>query len=368
MQSMYSIRNLFCLRCRGGIKRNPSAIKYVARALVVAAFLCLSVWGTVTRVAYQPDDRFSWLRHNRDVRRFLRPDESTSLLHPSLNCKPGLRLLLLVTSAPGNAAQRQAVRDTWGYVAAPLRTRLLFFLGHDGKDPPHSTTEVMLEAQRYGDIIVEDFVDNYYNLTLKTLFMLKWTLQHCDTASFILKTDDDMLINVKALLQHLEDSSFRASQPLIIGRIQEGAPPYRDTSSKWYLPYWLYERTTFPTFASGTGYIITRGAVSEVYKTCLVTPFLPLEDVFVTGLVGNEKLGIPMINTQQFRNDKPHYIEHPCLFHHLLMAHELTPVQLKRIWTSLKSLKPATCHSLYAHLLAYIFGTGEYEVIANVTW
>ena len=30
------------------------------------------------------------------------------------------------------------------------------------------------EAEKYGDVLVEDFVDSYANLTLKTMMGLKW--------------------------------------------------------------------------------------------------------------------------------------------------------------------------------------------------
>lgn len=227
---------------------------------------------------------------------------------------------------------------------------------------------MLSEAQEYGDIVVEDFIDSYLNLTLKSVFMLKWTVNHCKSVPFVLKTDDDMLINIRALLHELEDNKYKPSQPLIIGRILERSMPYRDRSSKWYLPYWVYEATSFPTFASGTGYVMTQKAVSEVYYNALDTPLLPLEDVFLTGLVATRNLGIPLISEPRFHNDRPWLVEHPCLYHHLLTVHDLTPAQLKRLWTALTTLKPTKCDSLYARFLAYVFGNGQYEVIADVVW
>lgn len=197
---------------------------------------------------------------------------------------------------------------------------------------------MLSEAQKYGDIVVEDFIDTYHNLTLKSIFMLKWTLNCCKSAPFVLKTDDDMLINLRALLQELKTDKYKLSQPLIIGRIQEGSMPYRDRSSKWYLPHWLYEETTFPTFASGIGYIMTQKAVSELYSNALDTPLLPLEDVFLTGVVATKNLGIPLISEPRFHNDRPLFFEHPCLYHHHLAVHELTPTQLRRLWIGLSTL------------------------------
>lgn len=227
---------------------------------------------------------------------------------------------------------------------------------------------VLSEAQMYDDIVVEDFIDTYQNLTLKSMFMLKWTVNHCRSVPFVLKTDDDMLINIRALLQEMKNSRFTPSQPLIMGKIQEGAVPYRDLSSKWYLPHWLYEAPSFPNFASGPGYVMTQKAVSELYSGALDTPLLPLEDVFLTGIVATKNLGIPLISLPQFHNDRPIYVEHPCLYHHLITIHGLTPTQLRKLWTALSTLKPAKCDTLYVKFLAYFFGTGHYEVAANVVW
>lgn len=226
---------------------------------------------------------------------------------------------------------------------------------------------MLSEAQEHGDIVVEDFTDSYTNLTLKSVFMLKWVVNHCRYVPFVLKTDDDMLINVRALIQELSSTRYSPSKPLIMGRIQKGAWPVRSRSSKWYLPYWLYEETRLPTFAAGTGYVITQKAVADIYTKSLDTPLIPLEDVFITGLVANRSLYIPVISIPRFHNDKPRLL-HACLYHHLLTAHELTPAQLRRLWKALMSLDATSCDSYYARLLAYIFGAGYYEVIADVVW
>jgi len=226
---------------------------------------------------------------------------------------------------------------------------------------------VSSEAQKHGDIVVEDFIDSYSNLTLKSVFMLKWVVNRCSSVPFVLKTDDDMLINIRGLLKELANNTYNPSQPMIIGMIQKGSTPYRARSSKWYMPHWLYKEKRLPTFASGTGYVMTQRAVVDVYTKSLDVPLIPLEDVFMTGLVASRNLHIPMINVPRFRNDKP-LTMHPCLYHHLLTAHELTPSQLKYLWTALTALKPETCDSHFSRIIAFTFGKGHYNVITNVEW
>jgi hypothetical protein len=57
------------------------------------------------------------------------------------------------------------------------------------------------ESQNYGDILQESFLDSYANLTLKSVMLLKWFTRECDKVPYVLKTDDDMYINLKQLFQ-----------------------------------------------------------------------------------------------------------------------------------------------------------------------
>lgn len=117
-------------------------------------------------------------------------------LCPALGAR--LRLLVLVTSAPGHAAARDAVRLTWGHFAARADVAVAFVLG---APPPALAAAIEAEDALYGDVIVGRSVDSYSNLTLKTLSMLEWADTYCPRAPRLLKTDDDMFINIPRLLQ-----------------------------------------------------------------------------------------------------------------------------------------------------------------------
>ncbi len=47
--------------------------------------------------------------------------------------------------------------------------------------------------------------DTYLNLTLKTVMGLKWTAKFCNVAEFVMKTDDDIFVNVPLLLDALRN-------------------------------------------------------------------------------------------------------------------------------------------------------------------
>ena len=59
---------------------------------------------------------------------------------------------------------------------------------------------VAAEYIKYGDLVIGQFIDDYYNLTVKSLSALDWTLNTCsDTKSIILCDDDVQFKDKKAL-------------------------------------------------------------------------------------------------------------------------------------------------------------------------
>ncbi|GLH01118.1 Hexosyltransferase, partial [Gryllus bimaculatus] len=212
--------------------------------------------------------KLQFLRVSRDPRRYVRPEEQTALLSPP-PCAPRPRghsappppppppfpppprMLMLVTSAPAHYERRQAIRETWG--GRSEDARLVFVLGRGREPATQPPAEVFEESQRHGDLLVEDFTDAYHNLTLKTLFLLKWAVRECPSAAFVLKTDDDMLINTRGLVRALprwvaqargggangrqvalKDAAAgdplapEAPPPLIFGYVYHRSPPFRD--------------------------------------------------------------------------------------------------------------------------------------------
>ena len=62
---------------------------------------------------------------------------------------------------------------------------------------------------------MENFIDSYGNLTLKTMMGLKWASRYCWRAKFVYKVDDDMFVNVENLLKYLQQyqvSEFQQNQ------------------------------------------------------------------------------------------------------------------------------------------------------------
>merc|ERR1711997_156208 len=83
-------------------------------------------------------------------------------------------LLVLVASALKHEDRRSAVRRTWG--ASNQGVKVLFLLGgqKEGKEDMLLEKEIQKEWKQFRDLVREDFVDSYQNLTLKTLGGMRW--------------------------------------------------------------------------------------------------------------------------------------------------------------------------------------------------
>ena len=52
------------------------------------------------------------------------------------------------------------------------------------------------ESQEYGDLVQGEFLDNYYNLSYKAIMGNLWVAEFCSQAEFLVKTDDDMFVDM----------------------------------------------------------------------------------------------------------------------------------------------------------------------------
>lgn len=176
------------------------------------------------------------------------------------------------------------------------------------------------EHGRYGDLIECRSRDTYTNLTLKSISALEWTRQYCPGARYLLKTDDDMFIDVRRLLRFIgkvetealsefgiKDLSSQSREPIndpyelftlgadifesaaasdfnielpptIWGRLAHGWRPIRQHNSKYYVSRTQYSGRVFPDFCTGPAYLMTRSTVSPLYEAALGRDFDLVDD------------------------------------------------------------------------------------------
>ncbi|CAF2150886.1 unnamed protein product [Rotaria magnacalcarata] len=138
------------------------------------------------------------------------PHNFNYILNPNWTvCQDNVYVIVYVHSTPAYYQRRILIRETWATRDLFPEIRLVFMLGQTTDNK--IMRAIKFENDLYQDIVQEDFLDSYRNLTYKAVMALKWISIYCPQASYILKTDDDMIVNTFMLLKHLK---FRDSYQL----------------------------------------------------------------------------------------------------------------------------------------------------------
>ncbi len=85
-----------------------------------------------------------------------------------------------------------------------------------------------MESRVYNDIIVEDFLDTPYNSTIKSVMMLKYVTMHCPDAKFVMKTNDDVFLNISNLDKFVHNPT-RIRPRLLVGKLVSIEEAVRDS-------------------------------------------------------------------------------------------------------------------------------------------
>ncbi|CAN7943629.1 unnamed protein product, partial [Ixodes hexagonus] len=214
------------------------------------------------------------------------PVENTSYLPVAHSvataCRSNLTYLFFVHTASGHFRHRNILRKFIGDATLMSRYNwsIVFFLGlaQDAK----TTNNVLEEAAHTGDIVVFPYMDTYRNLTYKYVYGMKWTMDNCPSAKYIVKMDDDIVLNLYKLLGYL-DQRTESEPPAFHCCVWDGMPVLRHTKSPWYLSKKLYPKNVFPRYCSGSTVIFRSSILRPLYNASFRVPFLSVDDALVTG-------------------------------------------------------------------------------------
>lgn len=236
----------------------------------------------------------------------------------------GKKLMIIVTSAPDHEQARNDVRNTWGK-SLSKNISFGFLLGFT----PNVTVnnKIKNEQKIHGDIIQGNSFDSYDNLTLKTISALEWIDTYCSEADFVLKTDDDVFINIDRLLAFLRDVDTKTDA--IYGRLAKNWKPLRNKKSKYYTSVQQYKPELFPTFTTGPAYVFPARLSHKLFESALNKNYFKLEDVYTTGLVA-ESLGITRKNIVGFLNKRIYFT--PCNLKKHISLHPLRKGEHMKLW------------------------------------
>lgn len=130
------------------------------------------------------------------------PDDDEMLIVP--------RLVFIIKSAMENFNRRSAIRQSWGFEKrfSDVIIRTVFMLGVSENKNEHQINiqkSIDKEREQFNDIVQGDFIDSYYNNTIKTMMGLRWAIENCPRSRFFMFVDDDFYVSTKNVLRFLRN-------------------------------------------------------------------------------------------------------------------------------------------------------------------
>ncbi|XP_073507044.1 beta-1,3-galactosyltransferase 1-like [Phyllobates terribilis] len=256
------------------------------------------------------------------------------------NRKPFLVIMVLVECQ--DLESRQIIRETWGNESLyDVKVVRIFLVGL-----PRIATERVQdlleeESATFGDIIQQDFMDTYYNLTLKTLMALEWVTKFCTSASYVMKIDNDMFLNVDYLIHNVLYPHVPVRTNYFTGALVLNARPFRNKASKWYVPKEIYPNNTYPPYCSGPGYVFSADMAAKIYNVAQEIRVIPMEDAFL-GICLYELHIPPTVPPGGAFNIYKFDYDH-CKFRKLVIVHHYGREELRNIWADFSAKKSQKC-------------------------
>ncbi|NXQ30665.1 B3GT2 galactosyltransferase, partial [Alaudala cheleensis] len=265
----------------------------------------------------------------------------TFLINEAEKCKDKTPFLVLLISTRAAELQlRSAIRQSWGDEAAVPGADIvrLFMLGIEGKA---ANKELLLrESEQYHDIIQQDFLDTYNNLTLKTLMGMRWVASYCSGTRFAMKTDSDVFVNTVYLIEKLLRPLPPLTQNYFTGHLMKGHRPIRSKASKWYISEKEFPGNSYHPFCSGTGYVFSGDLAAKIVNASLMIKYIHLEDVYVGFCLNAKGVGIAPAPHSLFNLHKVQFS--PCVYSKIITSHHIQAHEHILYWEKLQE-KNHTC-------------------------
>lgn len=249
-------------------------------------------------------------------------------------------LLLFVKSSPENRKQRQVIRETWGnesFIQSELGVRVivLFALGvhHDAQEQANVQAALLQEDQEHQDLIQQDFLDTFHNLTQKLLLQFHWAHEHCRWACFFMSADDDVFVHIPNLvgyLRHFQRMPSKTPRDLWVGHVYRGSPPVRRRENKYYVPPDMYPWVSYPDYTAGAGYVVSGNVAAKIFRaTLMLNSSLHIDDVFM-GICA-KAMGVAPRGHLYFSGTAK-TLRHYCIYSRMITSHGHTAVDMHSLW------------------------------------
>jgi len=199
------------------------------------------------------------------LHRFKKPDSSLCKTCEAKWTKPGRLVFVGVFSAPEYRKRREEVRSSWMSDElitdkfSPVQAK--FILGSLEGNPLKA--KLLLEQQRYGDMVFLPVKDSYEHLPQKTLAFFSWFNRTKDPTYFAMKLDDDTFPNFNLIVPKLETVQSEGNYYAYFGGLQWHGPVQRQ--GKWAETK-DFKGDTYPAYMAGSGYALSNSLVRSVLE------------------------------------------------------------------------------------------------------
>lgn len=199
-------------------------------------------------------------------------------IHDNQSCKDKLRLVIFVKSSLGHRSRRNVIRRTWGRTNrfSDVGMKIFFMIGRGSED-----SDLIVENEKHQDIIQAEFVDNYYNNTLKTMASIRWASQYCKGSSYVLLIDDDYYLSVKNLLRFIGVFEAESGGSMYAGTLFPGSSPMRHRFSKWFVSLQDYPFAKYPAYITAGAILLNADGLQKIYTASKFTKHFIFDDIFV---------------------------------------------------------------------------------------
>ena len=218
------------------------------------------------------------------------------------NC-PDKQIIIMIKSALHHFEFRQAARDSW--IRDLDRTSNFAYFFTVGKHPSNETRMEMLhkEINEYNDILVGDVIDSYYNVTKKVVMGMRFVVEKCQSAKYVIHIDDDAYVSpyrferfiYKNLGKKTKDNTFIDKNYIDCGVPTIRASPVIRLNEngfakhpEWALTKSEYSTDEVPNYCNGPCY----GMPISTYRTMFdyttkinFTDIEKLDDLILSGLI-----------------------------------------------------------------------------------
>ena len=163
--------------------------------------------------------------------------------------KDSLTFVGLVIVSPHRFDKRITVRSTWGNKTLFGDKMRVFFVIGMSSDPA-TNTKIRAESQIHQDVLQLNFGDSYHKISSKLMAAFKWIAKYCANAKYILRINDDAMVNTYALLDLFQNKiAYKPRQ--IYGWVVIGTGPDRGVGGKFYVSEEEYALSYYPNYPSG---------------------------------------------------------------------------------------------------------------------